>query len=237
MKKTFLFLGLAFIAGSLIWLVSSQGGLSLQTLTRHQAEWQNFVTNHWLAAIALYMLAYTIATGLSIPGASFLTLTGGWLFGTLAGTVATVIAATLGAVGVFLTARFALTGGNQKKNTERKHAGPGLQQIEKAFVENGFSYLLVLRLVPLFPFWLVNLAPAFTTMPVRVYLWSTFLGIIPGSFVYVSVGHGLGKLLSNPGSVSPALLWQPSILVPLLGLAFLAMIPVFYKFWQKRKHP
>ena len=228
MTKTFVKILLVIGGGAGLWWLASHAGLTLNNIAARQAAWQNFVAAHWLMAMAIYMLAYAAATALSIPGASLLTLTGGWLFGLVAGTVATVIAATIGALGVFLIARFAF---NQ---TARAKLGPRLQKLEQAFVDNGFSYLLVLRLVPLFPFWLVNLAPAFTAMPVRVYVWSTLLGIIPGSFVYVSVGHGLGALLTNPGTIKPGLLWQPDILVPLLGLAILAMIPVFYQQWKKR---
>ena len=151
-------------------------------------------------------------------------MTGGFLFGTLFGTVFAVVGATIGAVGVFLVARTALG------DLLRERLGHGtLERMADGFRENAFSYLLVLRLVPLFPFFMVNLAPAFLGVSLRTYALATLLGIVPGAFVFASVGAGLGDVFEMGGIVSASGLLTPRIVTALVGLAALALVPIAYK--------
>jgi uncharacterized membrane protein YdjX (TVP38/TMEM64 family) len=147
----------------------------------------------------------------------------------VAGTAYTVVGATAGATLLFLAARTALGG------TLRARAGPALKRMEAGFKKNALSYLLVLRLVPIFPFWLVNLVPAFLNVPLRVYVIGTFIGIIPGTAVFASIGNGLGALLADCRKPDFGVVFQPTILLPLLALAALALVPVLFRRWQGRR--
>lgn len=182
-----------------------------------------YVEGHGVLAAATYVAVYALAVAFSIPGATVLTLAGGFLFGTWLATVCVVAGATIGAIGVFLAARTAFAG------TLRRRAGPWLARLEAGFAENAFSYLLVLRLVPLFPFWLVNLVPAFLGVPLGTFALATLIGIIPGSFVYASVGNGLGAVIDAGGEPDFSIIFDPEILLPLLGLALLALLPAAYR--------
>ena len=181
-----------------------------------------------LAAVA-FVVIYAVAIAFSIPGGAVLTITAGFLFGTLLATFCAVIGATVGATGVFLAARTALG------DTLRAKAGPALRRMEEGFHENALSYLLVLRLIPLFPFWLVNLVPAFLGISLRTYVIGTFVGIIPGTFVYASLGNGLGAILDAGEVPDLRVIFTPDILIPIVGLAILALLPVIYKKMKARR--
>ncbi len=154
---------------------------------------------------------------------------GGYLFGLWLGAAASVIGATLGAIAVFLAARTALA------DFLRAKTGGALKRMEDGFRRDAFSYLLVLRLVPIFPFWLVNLVPAFCGVPLRTYALATLIGIVPGSFVFASVGSGLGALLDRGETPDLKIVFQWNILLPILGLALLALLPVIVKKLQARR--
>jgi len=164
-----------------------------------------------------------------VPGAAILTIAGGLLFGQWYGSVYVVLGATLGAVGVFLIARTALG------DALRRRAGPAIQKMEAGFQENALSYLLVLRLIPLFPFFLVNIVPAFLGVKLRTYVVGTLIGIIPGSFVYATVGAGLGSIFERNEEFSLQGVLTPEITAALVGLAALALLPVAYKKFRKAK--
>lgn len=203
--------------------------VSFDALAQNRASLLAFVDRHPLTAPLLFALIYAAVVALSIPGASTMTLAGGFLFGTFLGGLVTVAAATLGAVIVFLIARTALGG------VLRDRAGPRLARMEAGFRENALSYLLVLRLVPLFPFWLVNVAPALLGVPLGTYALATFIGIIPATFVYAGIGNGLGTVFDEGGTPDLALLLKPQFILPLLALALLALVPVAYKRWKARQ--
>lgn len=197
--------------------------LSFDQLAAHREWLLAEVARLGILAPLCYVLIYAAATGLSIPGAALLTLVAGFLFGTPAGTAIVVVGATLGAVIVFLVARTAIG------NALRARAGPFIRKLEDGFRENALSYLLVLRLIPLFPFWLVNLVPAFLGVRLGTFAVGTFIGIIPGAFVYASLGSGLGALIESGERPDLGIIFQPRVLVPLIGLALLALLPVVYK--------
>lgn len=203
--------------------------VSLSALGEHRADLAAFVERNGALAAAAYVAAYAVAVAFSIPGAVVLTLAGGFLFGTAAASVYTVAGATAGAVAVFLAARSALGG------LLRERAGPWVAKLESGFRENAFSYLLFLRLVPLFPFWLVNLVPAVLGVPLGVYTAATLLGIVPGVVVYASVGSGLGAVLDAGGTPDLGVLLSADVVLPLAGLALLALLPVAVKAWRARR--
>lgn len=183
-----------------------------------------------LAALA-YMVVYAVMVAFSLPGGAVLSITGGFLFGAVWGTVYIVISATLGATVLFLIAKTALG------DTLRSKAGPWLQKMAAGFQANAMSYLLVLRLVPLFPFFVVNLVPAFLGVALSTYVVGTFVGIIPGAFVYATVGAGLGSIFDAGGTFSAKGILTPQILIALIGLAVLALVPVVYKKIKARTAP
>ncbi len=203
--------------------------LSFDKLHQHRETLVEFVAAHGVLAVILYLLCYATVIAFSLPGGAIMTITGGFLFGTLAGTVYTVLAATVGASVLFLAARTALG------DLLRAKAGPAVRKMEAGFRENALSYLLALRLIPLFPFWLVNLVPALLGVPFRVYLIGTFFGIIPGCFVFASVGNGLGTVFAAGRTPDINIIFAPEILIPIIGLALLALAPVAYKkYFPKR---
>lgn len=184
--------------------------------------------NTALAAIS-FIVIYCVMVALSLPGAVWATLAGGFIFGTWIGGLYVVVGATLGATAIFLIARYALA------DFFREKAGKAIAKMENGFNENALSYMFVLRLVPLFPFWLVNLVPAFVGVKIRTYVIGTFFGIMPGSLVYASVGNGLDVVFEQGGTPDLGIILQPQVLGPIMGLAALSMIPVIYKRVRRSK--
>jgi uncharacterized membrane protein YdjX (TVP38/TMEM64 family) len=205
--------------------------VSFAALRDHRAALSQFVQDQSAIAALLFMAIYVVAVAASLPGGAVLSVAGGFLFGTVAGTLYVVIGATLGATGLFLAARSAFGDGL------RRRMGTLGNRMAGELADNAFSYLLVLRLVPLFPFWLVNLVPAFAGVRLRTYVLATFLGIIPGSFVFVSIGSGLGAVFDRGETPDLSIIFSRAVLVPLIGLAVLALIPVIYRRWQARRQP
>lgn len=208
-----------------------QDWIDLDLLRRHRLVLAEQVRNNYLLSLVAYVAIYALAVAVSVPGATVLTIAGGFLFGQVVGCAAGVVAATTGAAALFLAARTALG------EPLRARAGPWMARLQRGFAENALSYLLFLRLVPVFPFFAVNLVPAFLGVKLRTYLLGTFLGIIPGTFVYAAVGAGLGVLFDAGAAVSAADVLSPQIVVALAGLALLALLPVAYKKWVGRKAP
>ena len=175
-----------------------------------------------LSAIA-FMALYAAMVALSVPGGSLMTIAGGFLFGPLVACIYVVVSATVGATIIFLIAKTALG------DVLRARATPFLRRMEAGFREDALSYLLVLRLIPLFPFWLVNLVPAFLGVPLRTFVIGTFFGIIPGTFVYALVGDGVGALIELGQEPDLYAIFAPRFLAPIIGLVLLILAPVLYK--------
>ena len=167
--------------------------------------------------VVLYIVIYIVQTAFSLPGAAILTLAGGFLFGALLGTVYVNIGATVGATLAFIAARYLFRDAVEKK------FGHKLDAIQQGFAKNAFNYLLTLRLIPLFPFFLVNLASGLTRMHLPTYVVGTTLGILPGSFVFANAGKQLGTINSLEDIASPGVIGA----FVLLGL--LALVPVIYQ--------
>ncbi|MDX9860335.1 MAG: TVP38/TMEM64 family protein [Rhodospirillales bacterium] len=197
--------------------------LSVDTLREHRVELLVWVELHAVLAAVLFIAVYAIAIVLLPPSGTLMTVTGGFVFGAVVGTGLAVVGATAGATLLFLAARFALG------DWLRRRAGPGIRRMRAGFRENELSYMLVLRLVPLFPFWLVNLAPAFLGVRLRTFVVGTVFGIIPGTAVFAVFGAGLGSILDADRDLSLAGVLTPEIAAALIGLALLALVPVAYK--------
>jgi uncharacterized membrane protein YdjX (TVP38/TMEM64 family) len=197
--------------------------LTIEALRDNRSTLIAFVEANRLLAGLIFMLAYAGVVALSLPGASIMTLAGGFLFGVGLGASLTVVGATLGAVLLFLVARTALG------NVISQRAGPFLTRMGDGFKENAFSYLLFLRLVPAFPFWAVNLAPAVFGMKLMPFAIATAIGIIPGTTVYSAFGASLGDVFDAGGEVNLKSVFSPTLIGALVGLGFLALLPVLLK--------
>jgi uncharacterized membrane protein YdjX (TVP38/TMEM64 family) len=202
--------------------------LTLDELARHRAEVTGWVAAHRAVALAAYGALYFVATAFSVPAGLFFTVVAGFLFGPVAGAILVVVSGTAGATVLFLAARHAFAA------ALRRRAAPWLRRLEAGFSENAFSYLLVLRLVPIFPFWLVNLVPAFLGVPRRTFVAATFLGVTPGSFVIALAGDGLGAVLDRGGDIDLRVIFEPRVLAALVGLALLALAPLAYRRLKQR---
>lgn len=216
-------IGVIAAAAALFFALGFHRYLSFETLRESRGALLSWVALHPVGAPLLYMLAYVVVTVCSLPGALVMTLTGGFLFGMLLGGFYTIIGATIGATLLFLAARTAFA------DMLRARAGGALAKLEAGFRKDAFSYLLVLRLVPLFPFFVVNLAAAFLGTTLPVFVVATFLGIIPGTMVYASVGSGLGTVFDSGARPDLGLIFTWPVLGPLVGLALLSLVPVLYK--------
>lgn len=228
--------GAAYIAGG--------GGVSLESLVRHRAAIDDFVASHQMLAIFVYVGVYITVVAVSLPGAALLTLTGGFLFGIAVGASAAVISATVGATLIFLVARTALG------EPLLRRAGPRATQLARGFREDAFSYLLFLRLVPAFPFFLVNLVPAFAGVRLGPFVAATAIGIIPGAIVFALAGAGLDSMIAAQKNsydqciaakgadcrlvFEPADVLTPQLIAALVALGLLALMPVAVKFWRTR---
>ena len=217
--------------------------LTLAALVRHRMQIDGFVTGHFVLAVIAFVAIYIVAVALSLPGASFLTVSGGLLFGLVVGASASVIGATLGATLIFLLARTALG------EPLLRRAGPRAAKLAQGFREDAFSYLLFLRLVPAFPFFLVNLVPALAGVGVIPFISATALGIIPGSVVYTFAGTGLDSVITAQKSAFDACtaagtanchmnfdaagILTPRLIGALVALGILALVPAVVRHWRK----
>ena len=208
---------------ALFFLFDLDRFLSFQALKDNRDFLLQWTAENRLLAAVVFIAAYCVMVALSLPGAVWATLAAGFVFGTWLGGIYVVVGATLGATAIFLIARYALY------DFFRAKAGNAVRRMEDGFNENALSYMFVLRLVPLFPFWLVNLVPAFLGVPFRTYVIGTFFGIMPGSLVYASVGNGLGAVFEQGGKPDLGIIFEPEVLLPILALAALSLIPVVYK--------
>jgi uncharacterized membrane protein YdjX (TVP38/TMEM64 family) len=193
--------------------------LSLQALKDNRDYLLSFTETHSAVAAVLFVLVYVAVTGLSLPGAVILTLAGGFLFGAVLGTLLVNLGATTGATLAFLVSRYLL------RDWVERRFGKWLGPVQQGFTQNAFSYLMTLRLIPLFPFFVVNLVSGLTRMNIGTYVAATALGIIPGSFVYAYAGRQLGTINSLKDIASPG------VIGALVLLGFLALVPNLYKKW------
>jgi len=221
-------LPLALLGAGLIgtWLFGVQQDLSWASLARHQAALVGFVTARPLTSGTTYLFVYAAVVACSLPEAAAMTVVGGLLFGTVAGTALAVVGSSIGAVILFLAARYAFA------ELIAARVGPMMDRIRPRLERDGFLYLLAIRLVPLFPFWLINLAAAGCGMRLAPFASATLIGIIPGTAVFAAIGTGLRDVLARGQAPDLMVILSPKILLPLLALAALALLPVAWRAWQ-----
>ncbi|HEX2216146.1 MAG TPA: TVP38/TMEM64 family protein [Xanthobacteraceae bacterium] len=219
--------------------------LSVETLVRNRAGLNALIDTHYVLALSGFVAIYTAVVALSVPGAVFLTIAGGALFGWLAGGVTAIVGATFGATLLFLIVRFALG------DFLRRRLGSRLAAIAAGFRADAFSYLLFLRLVPIFPFWLVNLAPALAGVALPTFVAATALGVIPGTFAFAIFGSGLDSVIAAQETAYDACVaaaradcrldlnvraaLTPQLFAGLTALGLTALIPTLVKRWRARR--
>jgi uncharacterized membrane protein YdjX (TVP38/TMEM64 family) len=228
-----------------VYILGLHEHLSWQNIAAHRKELRQFIASNLDLALLIYGLIYACVVALSIPGATLLTIVGGLLFGWLAGALAAITAATAGATVIFLAARTSL------EKTLARRAGSLVTKIQEGFARDAFNYLLFLRLTPVFPFWLVNIAAALSGVRLKTFVGATILGIIPATFAFSFVGSGLDSIIEAQKFAYEACLTQggstpcnfdlqvsrmvtPKILLALAALGVAALIPIGLKrLWAK----
>jgi uncharacterized membrane protein YdjX (TVP38/TMEM64 family) len=204
--------------------------LSFEALALRREELLAFRDAHYLQAVGLFILTYIAIVAFCLPGGTIATLTGGFLFGLFPGVFFNVASAATGAVLIFLVARSSFGEGL----SARVAAGGGsAARLIAGIRENEWSVLFIMRLVPLVPFVLANLIPAFTGSSLTRYAVTTFFGIIPGALVFTSVGSGLGEVFQRGETPDLGIIFSPPVLLPLLGLAALSALPMVLKAFRK----
>ena len=221
---------IVLILGIVIFFAS--GGhhyLSLEVIKNNYQSLIDFTTDNFITSCLIFSIAYILVVAFSIPGASVMTLVGGFLFGVYVGSVLVVFSATIGAVIVYLAVKSAL--GEILKNKAKGN----IEKMRNGFENDAFNYLLSIRLVPIFPFFIINIACGMLGVKLRDFFWATFLGIIPGSVIYVWVGTGLGFALKQGEDLNLGIIFQPQFIVPIIALALLSLVPIIYKKYRGAK--
>lgn len=217
---------IAIVIVAIIGAFTLRDYLSFQALSENREALIAFRDANYLMTVLTFIAAYVAIVAFSLPGAAIATLTGGFLFATFPGALYNVTGATIGATAIFLAARwgFGETLGKKLETSE----GP-IKKIKDGIDENQWSMLFLIRLVPAVPFFIANLVPSFLEVPLHRFVISTFLGIIPGSIVYTSVGAGLGEVFERGETPNLGIIFEPHILLPILGLCALAALPIVIK--------
>ncbi|HEX9079633.1 MAG TPA: TVP38/TMEM64 family protein [Desulfuromonadaceae bacterium] len=215
-RKRPLILAVVALAVALFFRFDLGRFLTLESLKANRQVLLDYYAGHRFAMVAGFMAVYIVQTALSLPGAAVLSLAAGAVFGAVMGTVYAAIAATIGASLAFLVVRYLL------RDAVAARFGHRLEGLNRELEQRGLNYLLFLRLVPVFPFFLINLAAGLTRLPFRTFLLGTMIGIIPGGFVYCNAGASLAAVTSLSGIASPRVLGS----FALLGL--FALVPALY---------
>lgn len=215
------FLPITLIAiGASVALVLAGDLFSAETVSEHRDALIQWRDRNIVLASLTYAAIYIVSVAFSVPGAIWLTLAGGFLFGTILAASLTMVAATTGATLIFLAARSSLGAALHER------AGPWLKRVDSEVEQGEVSFLLVMRLIPVIPFFVANLAPALVKVRLGTFVWTTFVGIAPATLVVSSAGAGLGEVLDSGGEPNAGMIFEPHVLFPLLGLAALAALPV-----------
>ena len=219
---------IAVIAGgALLALIFGHDYLTWQTLAANREALVEWREENVVRAALVYLAGYALVVAFSVPGAVWMTISGGFVFGTVPATLLTTVAATVGATAIFVAARTSL------RDVLRARAGGWLKRVDREFEEGEISFLLIIRLVPVVPFFIANLAPAFLNVRPVNFVWTTFVGIVPGTAVFAALGAGLGGVLDRGERPDLGVVFAPYVLGPLLGLAALAALPVVVRKWRR----
>lgn len=219
----------ALLAGAFAaWLIWGDA-LGFETLSANREALLAWRDQNYALSALVFTGVYALVAAFALPGAAWLTIGGGFLFGVAPGAAFSVVGASIGAAAVFLAAKHGLG------DMLRARTGGWLRRFEEGVRDNEISFMLVIRLVPAVPFFIANLAPAFLGVRTRTFLWTTVLGIIPGAAVYASVGAGLGEVFERGEVPDLGVIFEPHVLLPLLGLAALASLPALLRLLGARK--
>lgn len=202
--------------------------LTFDYLKQHRALLLYWVNTHYLVTVSVFISLYILLVAVSFPGASYLTIISGFLFGVYFGTIYSVMSATIGAFFLFWAARLAIN------PLCEQHIESWVSKMRKGFHEHEVRYLLFLRLLPIFPFWAVNVAAAILNVRMITFTIVTFIGVIPGAFIYALLGSGLGRLFEQNKTPNMMTIFDPYIFLPLAGLATLIILPALYSKWRYR---
>jgi len=207
----------------LFFTFDGQKYLSLTIIKQHYNSILIFTNHHfWLSSI-VFIITYIIVVAFSIPGATLMTLMGGFLFGLFPGVIWIILSATIGSYLVFLAVKTAFG-----KSLKEKATGT-IEKLRNGFESNAFNYLLTLRLIPIFPFFVINIACGTLNIRSSTFFWATLIGIIPGSLIYAWVGTGLGFALKQGKELNMGIIFEPQFILPIIGLGILSLVPVIYK--------
>jgi uncharacterized membrane protein YdjX (TVP38/TMEM64 family) len=217
-------LAVAIGAGLGWWLLRDY--LSFSALADNREALIAFRDANYVGTVIAFIALYALIVAFSLPGATIATLTGGFLFATFPGAFFNITAATLGATAIFLAAQ---TSFGARLGAKLEGSEGVVKKIKDGIDDNQWSMLFLIRLVPVVPFFVANLVPAFLEVPLRRYVVSTFFGIMPGAVVYTSVGAGLGEVFARGETPNLGIIFEPHVLLPILGLAVLALLPVALK--------
>ena len=217
--------------GAVTGAVLLRDQISFDTLRTHRDALLALRDANYPLVVAGFLAAYVLLVAFSLPGASVASVTGGFLFGLAAGTALNVTAATIGAVLIFVAARAGLG----RALAARISASDGtLARLKARLAENEVSVLLLLRLLPVVPFFVANLLPALVGVRLRNFAWTTAVGIVPGALVFTSLGVGVGAVFDRGETPDLSILWSPAVLGPVLGLALLAALPMLIRMIRGR---
>lgn len=208
------------------YATGAQHALSWAALSSHLAEWRLQVADRPALAAVTYVAVYAVVVAASVPGSVWLTIAGGLLFGPAEGTALAVAGATCGAVPLFLAVRYALA------PMLARRAAPLMARVRPTLERDGFAGLLALRLLPVLPFWMLNLAPALAGMRLAPFVAATLIGIVPATLVFASIGAGLGDVVASGGTPDLSVILSPRVLLPLAGLALLSLLPIGWRRWK-----
>lgn len=218
--------------GAVVGAVTLRDHLSFAALAEHREALIGFRDANYVVSVAAFMLTYTVIVAFSLPGATIATLTGGFLFGLFPGVLFNVTAATLGAIGIFLAARWGLG----ERLAARMETSQGLvHKVKQGIDENELSVLFLIRLMPIVPFFVANIIPALVGVRLNRFAFTTFFGIIPGGLVYTWVGAGLGEVFARGETPDLGIIFAPHVLGPILALCALAALPIVLKALRRKE--
>jgi len=223
---------IAILAVAVIGAFTLRDYLSFQALADNREQLIAFRDANYLLTVMAFMAIYVVIVAFSLPGATIATLTGGFLFATFPGALFNITAATVGATIIFVAAQWGL---GEKLSAKMDSSSGAVKKIKEGIDENQWSMLFLIRLVPAVPFFVANLVPALVGVPLYRFVVTTFVGIIPGAVVYTSVGAGLGEVFARGETPNLGIIFEPHILLPILGLCALAALPIALKALRGKK--
>jgi len=221
-------IGIAVVA--IIGFFTLKDYLSFESLRDNREALLAWRDANFVVASLGFIAVYIAIVAFSLPGAAIISLTGGFLFGLFLGALYSIVAATIGAVLIFTAARMGL---GEYLSRKMDSAGGVVGKIKAGLDENEVSFLLLMRLVPAFPFFVANLVPALVGTKLRTFAWTTLIGIIPGGVVYTWVGSGLGEVFARGETPDLGIIFDPKILGPILALCALSVLPIILKAFKK----